>query len=385
MLSFEGSITRSFIYEERPKRLITPSAQDPVDGSQPAIYQTKFTRHAALIGLISLTGVWGLFHSIPSSASVLSAATPESISSQRMTLLSPSYAVEIPEAIGGPDEPIVDNRLALLSPQVSIASGMTSLKNVEVDPDGIIVYVVQDGDTLSQIAETFDVSINTIKWENELGKTIKPGQELRILPVTGVRHTIQKGDTFGKIAQLYDVEIEDITVFNDIDATKLVPGKKIIVPNGIIKAATTVKTSSGSGSSSVSVSTSSSSSVSSGYYIRPTSGPTTSRFGPRKGSYHYGIDFGAGTGTPIVAAASGTVLKTTCGSGYGNCLVIQHDNGTQTLYAHASALYVNVGAKVTQGQKIAAVGSTGRSTGPHLHFEIIKSNGSKMNPNSLFK
>ena len=384
MLSFKSTITRCFIYEERPKRLITPSAQDPVDGIQPAIYKTRFTRHAALIGLISLAGMWGLFHSIPSSASVLSGATPEAVSSQRMTLLSPNYAVEIPEAIGGPDEPIVDNRLALLSPQVSIASGITSLKNVEVDPDGIIVYVVQDGDTLSEIAKTFDVSINTIKWENELGKTIKPGQELRILPVTGVRHTIQKGDTFGKIAQMYDVEIEDITVFNDIDATKLIPGKKIIIPNGIIKATTSVTSSSGTKSSS-SVSVSSSASVSSGYYIRPTTGPITSRFGPRKGSYHYGIDFGTPTGTPIVAAASGTVIKTTCGSGYGNCLVIQHDNGTQTLYAHASALYVNVGAKVTQGQKIAAVGTTGRSTGPHLHFEIIKSNGSKMNPNSLFK
>ena len=383
MLSFKSTITRCFIYEERPKRLITPSAQDPVDGIQPAIYKTRFTRHAALIGLVSLAGMWGLFHSIPSSASVLSGATPEAVSSQRMTLLSPNYAVEIPEAIGGPDEPIVDNRLALLSPQVSIASGITSLKNVEVDPDGIIVYVVQDGDTLSEIAKTFDVSINTIKWENELGKTIKPGQELRILPVSGVRHTIAKGDTFGKIAEMYDVEVEDITVFNDIDATKLVPGKKIMIPNGTVR--TVVKSSSSSTkSSSKSSSVSSvSSSVSDGYYIRPTSGPVTSPFGPRKATYHYGIDIAPGTGTPIVAAADGTVIKTTCGSGYGKCLIIQHANGTQSLYAHASALYVDVGTNVKQGQKIAAVGSTGNSTGPHLHFEIREPNGKKRNVNFL--
>ena len=79
--------------------------------------------------------------------------------------------------------------------------------------------------------------------------------------------------------------------------------------------------------------------------------------------------------------AAGTVIKTSCGSGYGKCLVIQHGNGTQTLYAHASALYVNVGTQVKQGQKIAAVGSTGRSTGNHLHFEIIEANGKKRNTN----
>ncbi|MCA9353007.1 peptidoglycan DD-metalloendopeptidase family protein [Patescibacteria group bacterium] len=306
----------------------------------------------------------------------------DTINSQRVLLLAPNYSVEIPEAVGGPDDIQIDNRLALLSPQVSIASGVTSLKNVEIDPDGIVIYVVQEGDTLSEIAETFDVSVNTIKWENNLGNTIKPGQELRILPVTGVRHTIQKGDTFGKIAQMYDVEIDDIRIFNDIKETELIPGKKIIVPNGIIQA-TKSSSSSSKSSSTSSVSSVSTSSASNSYYIRPTTGPVTSPFGPRTGSYHYGVDFGTKTGTPIVAAAAGTVIKTNCGSGYGNCLVIQHDNGTQTLYAHASAIYVNVGTKVKQGQKIAAVGSTGHSTGPHLHFEIIEPSGKKRNVNFL--
>ena len=322
------------------------------------------------------------FHSTPVfSDSVLRIQTSTETNSQRIKLLTPNYSLEIPKAIGGPKEINVKAKLALLSPQVSITNGIVSSKNIEIDPSGMVIYVVQEGDTLSEIAENFDVSINTLKWENELGKNIRPGQELRILPVSGVRHTIAKGDTFANIAKTYDVEVEDITVFNDIDDTKLVLGNKIIIPNGVIKRkvpVVTKVTSKITGTSKVS-----SQSSSSGYYIRPTGGTITSKFGPRKGRYHYGIDYGAPTGTPIVAAASGTVLKTSCGSGYGKCLVIQHGNGTQTLYAHANTIYVGVGTKVKQGQKVAAVGSTGRSSGPHLHFEIIESNGKKRNVNFL--
>lgn len=294
-----------------------------------------------------------------------------------MDVLSPNYTVEIPQAIGGASDINVNNKLAYLVPQVGVTTGIRALNAPQVDHDGIVSYIVQKGDTLSQIAETYDVSINTIKWENNTGNSIKPGQELRILPVTGVRHSIKKGDTFGKIAKTYDVEIEDITVYNDLSETELPIGKKIIIPNGIKKTVVTSTRSVGK-KSTVTASRSDQS-----YYRRPTTGRVTSKFGPRSGRYHYGIDYGAPTGTPIIATANGTVVKTSCGSGYGKCLVLQHGNGTQSLYAHASKLYVSVGTQVKQGQKIAAVGSTGRSTGPHLHFEIIKSNGSKMNVNFL--
>ena len=299
--------------------------------------------------------------------------------SQHMALLTPHFAIEVPKAIGGPDAPYIEE--GMMHPYVGLGSAGAS--QVEQDEDGISYYIVQKGDTISEIAELFNVSSNTIIWENDLGKSIKEGQELRILPVTGIRHKVSKGDTISKIAQTYDVENEDITIYNGIDESKLVVGEKIIVPNGA-KQKVVVKTPSASSSVSL-ASSSSSSSVSNGYYIRPTSGAVTSGFGPRSLGYHYGIDFGAPTGTPIVASASGTVLKTSCGSGYGKCLVIAHDNGTQTLYAHASVLYVSTGTKVKQGQKIAAVGSTGRSTGPHLHFEIIKSNGQKLNPASYLR
>lgn len=325
-----------------------------------------------------------LFNSTPSSAeSILRAQTTNKMNSQRAEILSPNYAVVIPKAIGGSNDIIVNNRLALLSPQVGMATGSRSIQKIEVDPAGIVSYVIQKGDTLSEIAEKFDVSVNTIRWENNLGKTLRVGKELRILPVTGVRHTIAKGDTFGKIAKKYDVEIEDITIFNNIDATKLQAGKKIIIPNGVKPKTTPSKSSVSSSSSKVTLAKLASAK---GDYITPTSGRITSKMGSRSGRYHYGIDYGAPTGTPIVATRSGKVIKTSCGSGYGKCLVIKHDNGTQSLYAHASRIFVTVGTQVKQGQKVAAVGSTGRSTGPHLHFEIRNSaSGKALNPLNLIK
>ena len=302
----------------------------------------------------------------------------DSVNSQGMSLLTPSFAVAVPKAIGGPDAPYIED--GTLHPQIGLSSNLNI--QVEQDEDGISYYIVQKGDTISEIAELFGVSTNTIIWENNIGKSIRPGQELKILPVTGVTHTIKKGDTISKIAQLYDVEQEDVTVYNGIDESKLVVGERIIVPNGAKKR---VAPPSRTTRTPAKAYTGSERIASSEYYIRPTTGRVTSRFGPRGRGYHYGIDYGAPTGTPIVASASGTVVRTSCGSGYGKCLILQHDNGTRTLYAHNSVIYVSTGTSVKQGQKIAAVGNTGRSTGPHLHFEIIKSNGQKVNPDKYVR
>lgn len=115
--------------------------------------------------------------------------------------------------------------------------------------------------------------------------------------------------------------------------------------------------------------------------IRPTNGVVTSRFGSRWGSNHKGTDIGAPLGTPIVAAAGGTVTVAQYGysGGYGNYVMISHGNGVQTIYAHCNELKVTVGQTVSQGQLIATVGNTGRSTGPHLHIEI-RVNGIAQNP-----
>jgi murein DD-endopeptidase MepM/ murein hydrolase activator NlpD len=122
-----------------------------------------------------------------------------------------------------------------------------------------------------------------------------------------------------------------------------------------------------------------------GALVRPSSGPITSRFGPRVHpifgvvKFHYGIDFGAGAGSPIRAAAAGKVLSAGWIGGYGNTTIIDHGGGMATLYAHQSSFGVSAGQQVSAGQTIGAVGSTGNSTGPHLHFEV-RVNGQAVDP-----
>jgi murein DD-endopeptidase MepM/ murein hydrolase activator NlpD len=311
--------------------------------------------------------------------------------SQSIDLLTSNFTVVIPQAIGGPVYTNTGNDI--LKANTGMFSGDINFKQVN-DTNGISEHVVRKGDTLSGVAELFNVSINTIKWENNLkSNTLRVGQELRILPTTGVTHTIKKGDTYGKIAKKYHVDIKDITIYNDLDADKLTIGKEIIVPNGVKQ--TVRKTSYKKYSSSKKSSRKVGGSAQSGYYIRPAAGRISSRFGPRRRGYHYGIDFANKPGTPLVASHSGTVIKVVnyctdnsgrskCGGGYGNHIIIQHSNGTKTLYGHARKVIVSKGSQVRQGQKIGEMGNTGRSTGAHVHFEIIKSNGQKMNPNRLF-
>lgn len=229
--------------------------------------------------------------------------------------------------------------------------------------DQISTYIVREGDSLSMIADMFNVSINTIRWANDMsGKsTIQPGQRLVILPVTGIRHLVKKGDTAQSIAKKYKGDLEEILQYNGIEEdASLVVGSEIIIPDGEI--VVTATKSSGGASRAYSGPTYA------GYYMKPTNGIRT------QGIHgHNGVDFGAPAGTPIYASAAGEVIISLSGGwngGYGNYVVVKHDNGTQTLYAHNSSNAVSSGQVVAQGDVIGYVGSTGRSTGSHLHFEV---------------
>lgn len=228
----------------------------------------------------------------------------------------------------------------------------------------ISTYIVRRGDTLSEIAEMFGVSTNTIIWANDLRKmSIKEGQELLILPISGVRHIVKFGDTIQSIAKSYKADLDDTLSYNDLSTgSKIKIGDTIFIPNGVISASANIKSSL--------TQTSSGLPIYSGYYLRPiTSGRKS------QGIHGYnGVDLAAPTGTPIMASADGVVLiARTFGynGGYGLYVVIKHSNGTQTVYAHMSRVDVSVGQTVSsQGHAIGAVGSTGKSTGPHLHFEV---------------
>ena len=233
------------------------------------------------------------------------------------------------------------------------------------DNDQISVYVVREGDTLSQIAEMFDVTVNTIKWSNDLSSnTLKTGETLVILPISGVKHMVVKGDTLASVAKKYKGDINEIAGYNNLEpGASLALGSTIIIPDGEVASAP-------SAGSSISVPRNSSGLKEyAGYYLRPIVGGRKSQ-----GLHGYnGVDLAAPVGTPILASASGQVIISRTGGwngGYGNYVVIKHGNGTQTLYAHNSRNAVSAGDNVEQGQVIGYIGATGKATGPHLHFEI---------------
>lgn len=272
-------------------------------------------------------------------------------------------------AVGGPDpDHVVTHELYIIEGEALLADTgpMGTILDIEEDVSkGIIsAYIVREGDSLSHIAQMFGVSVNTILWANGLSRSsaLKVGSELVILPVSGVKHTVKKGDTLPSIAKSYKAELEDILSFNTFTLDEVLPvGEVVIVPNGQIaeKPVAPRVTSRLRGASGPAID---------GYYIRPVDGRKT------QGLHGYnGIDFGASRGTPVFASAGGQVIvarSSGYNGGYGKYVVISHDNGTQTLYGHLNAVTVSVGQAVGQGQYIGDVGNTGRSTGPHLHFEV---------------
>lgn len=280
--------------------------------------------------------------------------------SQTMSLLE-GYLNINPVGTGGAEVAIVD-RTALES------NGGESEVFVDLGKSGtgqISVYIVREGDTLSEIAEMFGVSTNTIIWANDLrGTTIKEGQELVILPISGVRHVVKSGDTLKSVAAKYKADLNDILSYNGFTTgTKIKPGDVVIIPDGVISAtqSSLAKTSGSQTSQGYPSYT--------GYYLRPLAGGRKSQ--GRHGNN--GVDLAVPIYTPILASADGKVIVSRTGGyngGYGTYIVISHANGTQTVYAHMSVNSVSVGEWVDQGQVIGAVGMTGKTTGPHLHFEV---------------
>jgi len=257
---------------------------------------------------------------------------------------------------------IVSDNALLASTGPNGVSDGTDVRGVS--PDEISVYVVRKGDSVSQIAEMFGVSVDTILWSNDMKKSDKlaEGDILIILPFDGVIHTVAKGDTLSKIAQKYKVEISNIVGSNDVTAdAQLSIGDELIIPGGEIKTTTASK------STTKYIRTPTKNIP--GYFINPV--PNYKKRSQNLHG-HNGVDLAASTGTKIVASASGVVIFARNGynGGYGNMIIIQHPNGTKTLYAHMSKLSTRTGAQVSQGEIIGYVGSTGRSTGPHLHFEV---------------
>lgn len=242
----------------------------------------------------------------------------------------------------------------------------------------VFTYTVQEGDSVLGIAEKFGLEGNSILWANEeLAKNadfLRLGQELNILPVDGAYHTVAQGESVEGIAKEYEVEPSAITDYagNDLKPPyELKQGDKLIIPGGVKpyepQRAVSYETSAPAPQTAK---------KGTGSFAWPMSGRITQRFW----SGHQAIDIGAPRGTSIVAADAGHVTTVQYSNvGYGRMIVIDHGNGHTTLYAHLNAASVEMGDSVARGELIGHCGTTGYSTGPHLHFEITK-NGVRQNP-----
>lgn len=242
--------------------------------------------------------------------------------------------------------------------------------------DQVISYTIQKGDTLSSIAEKFGVSIDTIKWSNDIKRdSLSIGDELKIPPVTGIVHKVREGETIYAIAKRYKTESQKIVNFpfndfSDLDTFALNVGQTLMVPDGVMPEAparaTPIPPVFAGGT---------------GQFQWPVSGLITQY----PVWYHNALDI-ANPGLPGIAAAdSGVVtLVEYLRYGYGQHVIVDHGNGFSTLYAHMSEIYVKPGDSVTRSQIIGKMGSSGRSSGAHLHFEVRK-NGIIVNPLSFLK
>ncbi|OGK40137.1 hypothetical protein A3F34_03320 [Candidatus Roizmanbacteria bacterium RIFCSPHIGHO2_12_FULL_44_10] len=261
----------------------------------------------------------------------------------------------------------------VLSTDTSAISFQTTIS--EKPRDKTIDRIVKPGETLASIAETYEISVDTIKWANNLkSDIIKPGQTLKILPITGIAHEVRSGESVYSIAKRYGVDAQNIVnfIFNDfedVDTFSLRVGQTIYVPDGTPPQIRP----SGPRPGRIDIIAGQ---PGTGAFIWPTTGYVSQYPVP----YHMALDIANKSLPDVLASDTGTVAFSGClAYGYGCHVIIEHSNGFQTLYGHMSRLDVAAGQGVSKGQVIGRVGTTGRSTGPHLHFEV-RSGGALQNP-----
>ncbi len=217
-------------------------------------------------------------------------------------------------------------------------------------------HIVQEGETLWDISRKYGINVATLAGANhhvDNVHRIRPGQELKVLNMHGTVHVVQEGETISDLSQRYEVSVEKILQTNwGLDPDSIAAGDEVVIPG-----AQPLDFADRGGSLDS--------------FVWPVQGGyISSRYGPRWGGFHHGIDIAVSTGTPVVAAKCGRVVFSGWYGSYGNVVDIDHGSGVMTRYAHNQTLLVRRGQFVYQGQVIAYSGNTGRSTGPHLHFEI---------------
>jgi murein DD-endopeptidase MepM/ murein hydrolase activator NlpD len=259
----------------------------------------------------------------------------------------------------------------------------------------IVKYTVQKGDTVSGIADKYGLQPKTVFAANyellqDNPEALQPGQELRILPVDGVYWEWMGGIPFGQWAEYFKVKPEDIINYpaNHLDVNavgdpqnaNIKTGTFLIVPNGEYQyhtpgqlplGITRTNPASAQVGGAGACPAVTGGAIGYGTFVYPTDRHDLSGFDYSTKTNHLGIDLSGNMGDNVYAADGGVVVYAGTNSyGYGNMIMVDHGTGFQTLYAHLSAIFVQCGYNVTQGQTIGSIGSTGHSSGAHLHFEV---------------
>ncbi len=255
-------------------------------------------------------------------------------------------------------------------------NGLSSSQEIFKDSIKYETYTVKAGDTISGISAKFGLSnISTLIAVNDIKnvRALKSGTKLQIPSMDGLFHTVKSGESLASISVKYQVPVEDLLDVNDLTSDLLLAGQKIFIPGARLDSDSLLKA-----MGEVFVYP-----IASGWHF-------SSMFGARKDpitgvdSRHTGVDMAAPKGTAVTASKSGVVSYTGFSNIFGNYVIINHSDGYQTLYGHMSKILTKKGARVNQGTKIGLVGSTGYSTGNHLHFTVYK-NGRIIDPMTVLK
>ena len=253
------------------------------------------------------------------------------------------------------------------------------------EPNQLQTYVVREGDTLGTIAQKFGIKMRTVLWANNLDgdRPLRIGQKLTILPVNGILYRVRRGDTLERIAKIFTVDSQKISTINGIsDTQKLAVGNLLVIPDAVIQIDSSPKQKQTLAGRIKNIFKPEPKEPGEQRILTPLEmiWPTTaSRITQYFSWRHSGVDIAGPPSNKILAAAAGTVVISGWQRGYGKTILIDHGNGKRTRYGHASQLFVGVGDTVNRGQPIAMVGTTGHSTGPHLHFEVLI-HGKRVNP-----
>jgi len=258
----------------------------------------------------------------------------------------------------------------------------SSSESAEVEPEVFskqrtLLYnshIMQSGDNVSTLAINYGLNQDSIISINKVSNSrlLQVGRVLKIPNQDGIYHTVRANESLSSIAERYKVDKKGIQFVNELFSDKVVAGTDLFIPGARLDWSRLQE-------------------INGDLFIWPLYGPLTSYYGyrrdpfnPSRRQFHSGIDIRGARGAPVRAAMPGRVSSVGYNNVYGNYVVIDHHSGYRTLYGHLNVIRTRTGAYVSQGERIGDVGSTGQSTGPHLHFTVYK-NGVTVNPRALMR